>query len=94
LAIASTIPTKEFGTDFFQETNIIRLFDDCSCYNQVATTPAQLPRMLQAALQNAVHKRGLAVIGLPGDITDLPAVAARNYDLTFPEPAYCQAIGR
>ena len=83
LAIASTIPTKEFGTDFFQETNTIRLFDDCSCYNQVATTPAQFPRMLQAALQNAVHKRGVAVIGLPGDITDLPSVAAETTTVLF-----------
>jgi len=83
LAIASTIPTKEFGTGYFQETNTIRLFDDCSCYNQMATTPAQLPRMLQAALQNAVHKKGVAVIGLPGDITDLPAIAAETTTLLF-----------
>jgi len=83
LAIASTIPTKEFGTGFFQETNTIRLFDDCSCYNQMATTPAQFPRMLQAALQNAVHKKGVAVLGLPGDITDLPAVAAETTTLLF-----------
>lgn len=74
LAIASTIPTNEFGTDYFQETNTIKLFDDCSCYNQVATSPAQLPRMLQAALQHAVHKKGVAVLGLPGDITSLDAV--------------------
>ena len=50
LAIASTIPTKEFGTDYFQETNIFKQFDDCSCYNQMASTPTQFPRMLQAAL--------------------------------------------
>jgi pyruvate dehydrogenase (quinone) len=78
LAIASTISTKEFGMDFFQETNTIRLFDDCSCYNQIANTPAQLPRMLQAALQHAVHKKGVSVIGLPGDITNLPAAAAET----------------
>ncbi|MDM8159599.1 thiamine pyrophosphate-dependent enzyme [Labilibaculum sp. K2S] len=83
LAIASTIPTIEFGTDFFQETNTIKLFDDCSCYNQIAATPAQLPRMLQAALQNAVHKKGVAVIGLPGDITELPAVAAATTTVLF-----------
>jgi pyruvate dehydrogenase (quinone) len=83
LAIASTLPTKEFGTDYFQETNTIRLFDDCSCYNQVATTPAQLPRMLQAALQHAVHKKGVAVLGLPGDITNLPAVAAETTTTLF-----------
>src|SRR5674536_205578 len=83
LAIASTIPAKEFGTSYFQETNTIKLFDDCSCYNQVAATPAQLPRMLQAALQHAVHKKGVAVLGLPGDITNLPAVAAETTTLLF-----------
>jgi len=39
--------------------------------------------LLQAALQNAVHKRGVAVIGLPGDITDLPAVAAETTTVLF-----------
>jgi pyruvate dehydrogenase (quinone) len=73
LAIASTIPTNEFGTSFFQETNTLKLFDDCSCYNQVASTPEQAPRMLQAALQHAIHNKGVAVIGLPGDITNLPS---------------------
>jgi pyruvate dehydrogenase (quinone) len=83
LAIASTIPTKEFGTDYFQETNTIKLFADCSCYNQVATSPAQLPRMLQSALQHALHKKGVAVIGLPGDITDLPPVKSETTTLFF-----------
>ena len=83
LAIASTLPTKEFGTSYFQETNTIRLFDDCSCYNQVAATPAQLPRMLQAALQHAVHKKGVAVLGLPGDITDLPAAEVETTTVLF-----------
>jgi pyruvate dehydrogenase (quinone) len=83
LAIASTIPTKEFGTGYFQETNTIKLFDDCSCYNQVATTPEQLPRMLQAALQHAIHKKGVAVLGLPGDITNVSAVEAETTTLIF-----------
>jgi pyruvate dehydrogenase (quinone) len=83
LAIASTIPTKEFGTDYFQETNTIKLFNDCSCYNQVVTTPAQLPRMLQSALQHALYKKGVAVIGLPGDITNLPSVEAETTTLLF-----------
>ena len=83
LAIASTIPTKEFGTGYFQETNIFRLFDDCSCYNQMAATPTQFPRMLQAALQHALHKKGVAVLGLPGDITNLPAVKAETTTTLF-----------
>lgn len=68
LAIASTIPTSEFGTDYFQETHPIHLFDGCSYYNEVAHTTQQFPRMLHSAIQNAISKRGVAVIGLPGDI--------------------------
>lgn len=74
IAIASTIPTGEFGMDFFQETNTIKLFDDCSYYNQVATTAEQVPRMFQTAVQHAIHKKGVAVFGLPGDVAQLDAV--------------------
>ncbi|HTH83702.1 MAG TPA: thiamine pyrophosphate-dependent enzyme [Mucilaginibacter sp.] len=73
IAIASTIMSNEFGTEYFQETNTTKLFDDCSYYNQIATTSAQFPRMLQAAIQNALHKKGVAVIGLPGDLTKMDA---------------------
>ncbi len=69
LAIASTCATDEFGTGYFQETNTIKLFADCSGYNEIATTPKQLPRMLQAALQHAYTKGEVAVLGLPGDLT-------------------------
>ena len=71
IAIASTVASFEYGTEYFQETNTIKLFDDCSVYNQVATTPKQLPRMLQAAIQTAIHRKGVAVIGLPGDLTNM-----------------------
>lgn len=69
LAIASTVMSQEFGTEYFQETNTIKLFDDCSHYNQLAVTPMQLPRMLQAGIQYALHRKGVSVIGLPGDLT-------------------------
>ena len=57
IAIASTIPSREFGTEYFQETNTIKLFNDCSYYNEVATTPKQFPRMLQSAIQTAITRR-------------------------------------
>lgn len=69
LAIASTCPSYEFGTSYFQETNTLKLFEDCSGYNQIATTPAQFSRMLQAALQHASTKKEVAVLGIPGDLT-------------------------
>ncbi|MCD8262527.1 MAG: thiamine pyrophosphate-dependent enzyme [Bacteroides sp.] len=69
LAIASTIPTKQFGTEYFQETHTTKLFDDCSYYNEVATTPYQLPRMLQSAIQSSLSRKGVSVVGIPGDLT-------------------------
>ena len=73
IAIASTVASFEFGTEYFQETNTIKLFDDCSVYNQIATTPKQLPRMLQSAIQASIHRKGVSVIGLPGDLTGMDA---------------------
>lgn len=83
LAIASTCATAEFGSGYFQETNTTKLFDDCSHYNQIATTPAQLPRMAQAALQHAFHHKGVAVLGLPGDVSSMDAVENMSADRTY-----------
>lgn len=83
IAIAATINTSEFGTNYHQETNTIKLFDDCSCYNQVIQTSSQAPRMMQTAIQHAIHQGGVAVIGLPGDIAGQRAqesiTAMHNY---------------
>ncbi|MDT3404634.1 thiamine pyrophosphate-dependent enzyme [Mucilaginibacter terrae] len=73
IAIASTCASHQFGTEYFQETNTIKLFDDCSHYNQIAVTPKQLPRMLQAGIQYAISKKGVSVVGLPGDVTSMDA---------------------
>lgn len=90
IAIASTIPSGEFGTEYFQETNTIKLFNDCSYYNEVATTPKQFPRMLQSAIQIAITRKGVAVVGLPGDLAKASAVSVdssvRNY---FTQPEVC-----
>ncbi|MCC8134445.1 MAG: thiamine pyrophosphate-dependent enzyme [Tannerellaceae bacterium] len=82
LAIASAIPMYEMGTEYFQETNPIKLFEDCSYYNQMASTPQQFPRMLQAAMQYAVSSKGVAVIGLPGDLASQGSEGAIT--TTFP----------
>lgn len=84
IAIASTIPTNEFGSQYFQETNTIRLFDDCSFYNQVVTTPEQLPRMVQAAMQTSIARKGVSVVGLPGDITSVSSETVSSSIYSYP----------
>lgn len=87
VVIASTIPTIEFGTDYFQETNTIKLFDDCSCYNQIITRPEQAQRIVQTAIQHAISKKDVAIIGLPGDIAEMDAIdEAYTTNLFFNQP--------
>ena len=84
IAIASTITSGEFGTEYFQETNTLKLFSDCSHYNEVDTTPGQLPRMLQSAIQTAITRKGVSVVGLPGDLAKAPAVTVGSSVLNYP----------
>ena len=74
LAIASTCPSSMFGTEYFQETNPTLLFSNCNVYNEMATTPTQVPHMLQAAMQEAIGRGGVGVVGLPADVIGQPAV--------------------
>ncbi len=92
LAIASTCASAVFGTEYFQETNPTLLFSNCNVYNEMATTPTQVPHMLQAAMQEAIGRGGVGIIGLPADVIGQPAVesyAATTplYTQRLPEPS-------
>lgn len=74
LAIASHIPSVQIGSSYFQETHPDRVFEECSVYNELISSAAQSPRTVNSAIRHAVGLGGVAVITLPGDITDLKAV--------------------
>ena len=74
LAIASHIPSVQIGSMYFQETHPDRIFEECSVYNELISSAAQSPRTVNSAIRHAVGLGGVAVITLPGDITDLKAV--------------------
>lgn len=84
LAIASAIVTHEAGTNYFQETNTIKLFDDCSYYNRLADNPEQVVRMLQGAMQAAISMKGVGVFGLPGDVAAWDAAEPISSACSFP----------
>jgi len=71
LAIASHIPTAEIGTGYFQETHPEILFKECSHYCELISNPKQFTRVLHIAMQNAVGRRGVSVIALPGDVAGM-----------------------
>ncbi|GGX08149.1 pyruvate dehydrogenase [Streptomyces chryseus] len=68
LALASHIPSGEIGLGYFQETHPDQLFRECSHYCELISSPRQMPRVLQTAIQNAVGRSGVSVVALPGDI--------------------------
>ncbi|PZH04266.1 ubiquinone-dependent pyruvate dehydrogenase [Streptomyces sp. NTH33] len=73
LALASHIPSSEIGLGYFQETHPDRLFQECSHYSELISSPRQMPRLLDTAIQHAVGRRGVSVVALPGDIAGEPA---------------------
>jgi pyruvate dehydrogenase (quinone) len=68
LALAAQIPSAEIGTGYFQETHPDRLFAECSHYSELISSPQQMPRVTQTAIQHAVGRRGVSVVSLPGDV--------------------------
>src|SRR6202167_4959913 len=68
LAIAAHIPSSEIGSSYFQETHPDQLFKDCSHYCELISQPAQMPRVLEIAIQTALAKQGVSLVAIPGDI--------------------------
>src|ERR1700716_2909400 len=85
LAIAAQIPSREIGSNYFQETHPERLFLDCSHYCELISQPEQMPRILEIAMQTAISRQGVAVIVLPGDIA-LREATSQHVRLLFPPP--------
>ncbi len=88
LAIAAQIPSAEIGRNYFQETHPQSLFQECSHYCELVSSPDQLPGVLETAIRVAVAKRGVSVIVIPGDIANLPMPAAAKLSPSLlPAPA-------
>src|ERR1700752_5101970 len=68
LAIAAHIPLGEIGSDYFQETHPQQLFNECSVYCELVSTPEMAPRVLHMAMRTAVEQRGVAVVVIPGEV--------------------------
>src|SRR6201996_6030031 len=73
LAIAAHIPSAEIGSGYFQETHPETLFRECSHYCELVSGPQQMPRTLEIAIREAVGKRGVSVVVIPGDVALKPA---------------------
>ena len=76
LAIAAQIPSAEIGAGYFQETHPQTLFQECSHYCELISGANQMPQALKVAIREAVGKRGVSVVVIPGDVALQPASGA------------------
>ena len=88
LAIAAQIPSRELGSNYFQETRPDILFKDCSHYCEPISNAAQLPRVLALAIQAAIGRRGVSVVTIPGDVAlqEAPTAEPRLTSVEPPSP--------
>lgn len=68
LAIAAHIPSSEIGLGYFQETHPQELFRECADFVELVSNPAQMPGVLNRALNTAIGQNGVAVLVIPGDV--------------------------
>lgn len=68
LAIAAQIPSAEIGSGYFQETHPQAYFSECSHYCELVSGSQQMPRTLEIAMREAVGRRGVSVVVMPGDV--------------------------
>ena len=93
LAIAAQVPSRELGSQYFQETRPEILFKDCSHYCEAISNAAQMPRVLGLAIQAAIGLRGVSVVTISGDValleapTDEPRLACVEPPLPTVRPA-------
>jgi pyruvate dehydrogenase (quinone) len=97
LAIAAQIPSAEIGSGYFQETHPETLFRECSHYCELVSSANEMPRTLEIAIREAVGKRGVSVIVIPGDVAlqsaadaPLPSVAGLLPPVPIVVPASTQ----
>ena len=68
LALTGQVALPMIGTDYFQEVDLVRLFDDVTVFNQMLVSPESAGLMVERAIRAARSERGVAHLNLPEDL--------------------------
>jgi pyruvate dehydrogenase (quinone)/pyruvate oxidase len=71
LAITGQIYSDLIGSNFQQEVNMTRLFDDVTVYNQEVVNPNQIQMLADEACRHALNHRGVAHLTFPVDYQEI-----------------------
>ncbi|BBD72864.1 pyruvate oxidase [Sulfodiicoccus acidiphilus] len=87
IAITGQVPTAKMWSNFFQEVNLNRLFDDVAIYNAQLVNPQETPYVVARAVREAVTRKGVSHINVPEDVLRMDAVP-REVTVKVPETRY------
>ena len=73
LAITGQVPQRQQGTNYFQEVDLKKVFDDICDYQAIIRTPAEAPMVIQRAIQIAVSRRTVCRVELAADVAEMAA---------------------
>lgn len=68
VAITGQVPTAQRGSDFHKEMDLTKVFDDVCAYQAIIESPAQVPRMVEIAVQKALTERVVVRIEVASDV--------------------------
>ena len=73
LAITGQIPVEHLGTNYFQEVDLNKVFDDICEYQAIIRSPEEAPRIILRAMRIAINKKCVCRVELPADIAEMKA---------------------
>ncbi|MGY3791857.1 thiamine pyrophosphate-dependent enzyme [uncultured Aquimarina sp.] len=77
IAITGQVPVEFLGTNYHQEADLQKIFDDVCEYQAIVRSPEEAPRVILRAIKIAINHNCVCRIELPGDIAQMKA---KNHD--------------
>ncbi len=86
VAITGQVAHREMGTNYHQEVDLKKMFDDVCAFQAIIHSPDQMPRLAQIAVQKALVDRAVVRIELPIDVSEqeVPGQGMRHRMLSGP----------
>ncbi len=78
VALTGQVAHAERGSNYFQEVDLTRMFDDICAFQALIDSPDQMPRLAEIAVQKALAERVVTRIELPIDIIAAPLPSSRK----------------
>jgi len=73
LAITGQVPVEHLGTNYHQEVDLNKVFDDICEYQAIVRSAEEAPRVILRAMRIAINHKCVCRVELPADIAEMKA---------------------